>query len=63
MIVIYGIHMQNDNISRYYFQFIKLLIFWVVREGVKGHEMAQNDKKLLHLEDDNNMRTSKRIFF
>ena len=41
--------MQNDNISRSYFRFFKILIFQVVR-GVKEQKIAQNDKKvcLLH---------------
>ena len=45
MIIIYGTLMENDNISRSFFLFFKILIFWVVR-GVKGQKMAQNEKKL-----------------
>ena len=50
MVVIYGAHELIDNISRYFFQFFKILIFRVDR-GVKGQKMAQNDKKfcLSHL--------------
>ena len=49
MIFICGAHVQNDNISRQFFHFFKILIFQVVR-GVKGQKMVQNDKKfcLLH---------------
>ena len=48
-IVIYGIHVQNDNISRCFFQFFRISIFQVVR-WLKGQKMVQNDKKfcLLH---------------
>ena len=45
MIIIYGTLMENDNISRSFFLFFKILIFWVVR-GVKWQNMAQNEKKL-----------------
>ena len=45
IIVIYGIHLQNGNISRSSFHFLKILIFQVVSR-VKGKKMAQNDKKL-----------------
>ena len=45
MIIIYGTLMENDNISRSFFLFFKILIFWVVR-GVKRQKMAQNEKKL-----------------
>ena len=45
MIVIYGRHVQNDDISRhFFFQFFKILIFWVVSR-VKGQKMTWNDKK------------------
>ena len=43
MIVIYGANVENDNISRYFFNF-KILIFQVVRE-LKGKKMAQNDQR------------------
>ena len=33
------------NISRYFFIFFKILIFWVVR-GVKGQKMVENDNKI-----------------
>ena len=45
IIVIYGTHLQNGNISRSSFHFFKILIFQVV-SGVKGQKMVQNDKKL-----------------
>ena len=45
MIFICGTHVQNDNISRQFFHFFKILIFQVVRK-VKGQKMTQNDKKL-----------------
>ena len=36
----------NDNISRSFFHFFKILIFWIVRR-VKGQKITQNDKKIL----------------
>ena len=42
------IFVQNHNISRSFFHFFKILIFWVVR-SVKGQKMAHNDKKLCRL--------------
>ena len=44
MIVIYGTLVWNDNTSRQFSYFWKILIFWVVR-GVKWQKMFQNDKK------------------
>ena len=44
LIIIYGTLMLNDDISRHFFHFFKILIFWAVR-GVKGQKTAQNDKK------------------
>ena len=44
MIVIYGTHVENDNISGYFFLFSKIVIFWVATK-VKGQKTAQNDKK------------------
>ena len=41
MVVIYGTH---DNISRLFFQFFKILIFWVVR-GVKEQKVVQKMTK------------------
>ena len=43
MIMISGTLVQNDNISRSFFHFFKILIFWVFR-GVKGQKIVQNDK-------------------
>ena len=43
MVVIYGAHVGNGNIARYFLQFFKILIFWVV-SGVKGQKMTQNGK-------------------
>ena len=43
MIVIFGAHVWNDDISRCCFHFFKILVFHVVM-GVKGKKMAQNDK-------------------
>ena len=48
MIVMYGTHIQNDNISRHFFHFFKILIFWVHRE-VKRQKTVQNDKKILFI--------------
>ena len=46
MVVINGTHAQNDNTSRLFFQFFKILIFWDVRGGwVKGQKTAQDHKK------------------
>ena len=44
MIGIFGAHVENDDISRCFVYFFKILIFLVGR-GVKLQEMAQNDKK------------------
>ena len=44
MIVIYGTHVQNDNISVPFFQFFKILIFRVLR-GEVGQKIVQNDKQ------------------
>ena len=44
MIVIFGTPVWNNDISRCFFHFFKILILWVVR-WVKGQKMAQNDKK------------------
>ena len=44
VIIIYGTHVSSDNISRCFFHFFKILIFWVVR-GIKVQKMVQNDKK------------------
>ena len=44
MTVIYGTHLQNDNIFSCVFHFFKFLIFWV-HVGVKGQKMVQNYKK------------------
>ena len=43
MIVMYIKRVEN-GISRHFFHFFKILIFWVVR-GVKGQKTVQNDKK------------------
>ena len=43
LIMIFGTHMQSDDISRYFFHFFKILIFRAVR-GVKGQKMAQSEK-------------------
>ena len=45
MIAIFGTHVLNDDISRCYFHFVKVLIFWVVGR-VKGQKMVKNDKHL-----------------
>ena len=39
MILIYGVHVQKDNISRYFLHFFQILIFWVNSE-VKEQKMA-----------------------
>ena len=46
MMVIYGTYVENDNISRHFFHFLKILIYSVVSR-VKGQKMAQNDKNIL----------------
>ena len=45
MIAIFGTHVLNDDISRCYFHFVKVLISWVVGR-VKGQKMVKNDKHL-----------------
>ena len=45
LIIIFGAHVWNDDISRLFFYFFEILIFWAVRE-VKGQKIAQNDKTL-----------------
>ena len=45
MIFINGTHLKKYNVSRYFLPFFWILIFGV-NSGVKGQEMAQNDKKL-----------------
>ena len=42
MIMIFGTHVQNDDFSRCFCHFFKVLIFCVGR-GVKGQKMVQND--------------------
>ena len=48
MIVIYGTHVEQDNLSRNFFHFFKILIFQVVK-GVKWQKVAQSDKNSVHL--------------
>ena len=50
VVIIFGTHVYNNDISRHFFHFFKILIFWVVR-GVKGQKIAQNEKEKLHLSD------------
>ena len=45
MIAISGARVLNYDISRDFFHFIKILIYWVVGR-VKGQKMVQNEKKL-----------------
>ena len=48
MIVFFVAQVQNDDTSRYFFHFFKIVVFWVVRRvGVKRQKIAQNDKKIL----------------
>ena len=47
MIVFFVAQVQNDDTSRYFFHFFKIVVFWVVRKvGVKRQKIAQNDKKI-----------------
>ena len=39
MIVIFGTHLKNDDISRGFFHFFKMLIFWVA-QVLKGQKMT-----------------------
>ena len=48
LIIICGTLMQNDDISRYFFNVLKKLIFCTV-SGVKGQKIVQNEKQQLHL--------------
>ena len=45
MIFIYGTHVQNGNISRCFFHFIKIVIFHVGM-GVKRQKTVQSEEKL-----------------
>ena len=45
-IMIFGTLLLNDDISRLFFQFFEIFIFWAVSR-VKGQKMAQDDKKIL----------------
>ena len=45
MIVIYGTHVQNADISRCFLSFSQTLFFWFIIE-VKEQKMAQNDQKI-----------------
>ena len=45
IIVIHSTLVWNNDISRQFFQFFKMLIFWVVG-GVKGPNIVQNEEKL-----------------
>ena len=47
MVMIFGALVQNNNISRLFFSFFKVLVFRFVREK-KGNKMPQNDKKFCH---------------
>ena len=44
MSAIFGTHVENDDISGYFFVFFKIVIFWFPTE-VKGQKTVQNDKK------------------
>ena len=50
-IMIFVAQVQNNDISRCFLNFFKILFFWIVRigsrggRGLKWQEMAQNDKK------------------
>ena len=48
MIIIFGTPVQNDESSRHFFHFMKILIFWSVR-GVKGKKIAQSEKQKFNL--------------
>ena len=43
LIVIFGTHISNNGISRCFFHFLKILMYWAVR-GVKGQKIVQNEK-------------------
>ena len=49
MILIYGTLVWNDDITRSFFYFFKILIFWVFRggvcDGVKGQKTILSEKK------------------
>ena len=47
VIIIYGKHLWNDDISRCFFHFCKILIFQAFRR-VNGQKIAQNEKQQLH---------------
>ena len=45
MIFIYGTPVYNDDISRYFFHFSKILMLWVVRGGRGWGKRAKNGPK------------------
>ena len=47
LIMIFGTHVSNDDISRCFFHFFKIMIFGCVR-GVKGRKIARTEKLKLH---------------
>ena len=46
MIFIHGTHVEEDNISMFFFLHFTGVLFFGVSSGVKGQKMVQNDKKL-----------------
>ena len=40
LIIVLGTLVKNDDISRYFFQFFEILVFWAVKE----QKVAQNEK-------------------
>ena len=51
MIIICGTQVQNDHISRCFFMFFKILIFWVIRrvKGQKWSKMTKNSVFALYI--------------
>ena len=48
MIMIFGIVLQNDDISSHFFHFFKILIFWVVKRGKRTKNGPKWERILLH---------------
>ena len=52
LIIIFGTHPYNDDISRCFFHFFEILMFWAVK-AVKGQNMTKDNKENLSVAVDN----------
>ena len=48
LIVVFVAQVWSDDISRCFFHFFKMLVFWIVREKVKGKKCPKMTRKLSH---------------